>query len=71
MLPEKTIEGFETAPVGAALAVNPEASLTFSWDQAFARGTTVNGLRIPGSNLVGGTLRFGGSYIYMPGKLSI
>ncbi len=55
--------------LGAALAVNPEASLTFSWDQAFTRGTTVNGLRIPGSNLVGGTLRFGGSYIYMPGRI--
>jgi hypothetical protein len=26
-------------------------------------------VRIPGSNLVGGTLRFGGSYIYMPGKI--
>jgi len=55
--------------LGAALAVNPETSLTFSWDQAFTRGTTVNGLRIPGSNLVGGTLRVGGSYIYMPGKI--
>jgi hypothetical protein len=55
--------------LGAALAVNPETSLTFSWDQAFTRGTTVNGLRIPGSNLVGGTLRFGGSYIYMPGRI--
>ena len=55
--------------LGAALAVNPEASLTFSWDQSFTRGTTVNGLRIPGSNLVGGTLRFGGSYIYMPGRI--
>jgi hypothetical protein len=55
--------------LGAALAVNPEASLTFSWDQSFTRGTSVNGLRIPGSNLVGGTMRFGGSYIYMPGKI--
>ena len=55
--------------LGAALAVNPETSLTFSWDQAFTRGTTVNGVRIPGSNLVGGTLRVGGSYIYMPGKI--
>ena len=55
--------------LGAALAVNPETSLTFSWDQAFTRGTTVNGLRIPGSNLVGGTLRFGGSYVYMPGRI--
>jgi hypothetical protein len=55
--------------LGAALAVNPETSLTFSWDQAFTRGTTVNGVRIPGSNLVGGTLRVGGSYIYMPGNI--
>ena len=55
--------------LGGALAVNPETSLTVSWDQAFTRGTTVNGVRIPGSNLVGGTLRFGGSYIYMPGKI--
>ena len=55
--------------LGAALAVNPEASLTFSWDQTFTRGTTVNGVRIPGSYLIGGTLRVGGSYVYAPGKI--
>ena len=55
--------------LGAALAVNPETSLTFSWDQTFTRGTTVNGVRIPGSYLIGGTLRVGGSYIYAPGKI--
>jgi hypothetical protein len=29
----------------------------------------VNGVRIPGSYLVGGTLRLGASYIYSPGRI--
>jgi hypothetical protein len=55
--------------LGSVLAVNPETSLSVAWDQSFTRGTTVNGLRIPGSYQVGGTLRLGGSYIYSAGKI--
>lgn len=55
--------------LGSVLAVNPETSVSVAWDQTFTRGTTVNGLRIPGSYLVGGTLRLGGSYIYSAGKI--
>lgn len=55
--------------LGSVLAVNPETSLSVAWDQTFTRGTTVDGVRIPGSYMVGGTLRFGGSYIYAPGKI--
>jgi hypothetical protein len=55
--------------LGSVLAVNPETSLSVAWDQTFTRGTSVNGLRIPGSYLVGGTLRLGGSYIYSAGKI--
>ena len=54
--------------MGSILAVNPETSLTVAWDQSFTRGTDVDGLRIPGSYLVGGTFRLGASYIYAPGK---
>jgi Putative MetA-pathway of phenol degradation len=55
--------------LGSILAVNPEASLTMAWDQTFTHGTNVDGVRIPGSYLVGGTLRLGASYIYSPGKI--
>jgi hypothetical protein len=55
--------------LGSILAVNPETSLSVAWDQSYTHGTTVDGLRIPGSYLVGGTLRLGGSYIYSPGKI--
>lgn len=55
--------------LGSVLAVNPETSLTMAWDQTFTRGTSVEGLRIPGSYLVGGTLRLGTSYIYSPGRI--
>jgi hypothetical protein len=55
--------------LGSILAVNPETSLSVAWDQSFTRGITVDGLRIPGSYLVGGTLRLGGSYIYSPGRI--
>jgi hypothetical protein len=54
--------------LGSVLAVNPETSVSVAWDQTFTRGTTLNGSRIPGSFLVGGTLRLGGSYIYSPGR---
>ena len=55
--------------LGGVLAVNPETSLSVAWDQSFTRGLTVQDVRIPGSYLVGGTLRLGGSYIYSPGKI--
>jgi hypothetical protein len=54
--------------LGSILAVNPETSLSLGWDQSFTRGTTVDHIRIPGSYLVGGTLRLGASYVYAPGK---
>ncbi len=54
--------------LGSILAVNPDTSLSVAWDQSFTRGTNLNGQRIPGSYLVGGTLRLGASYIYAPGK---
>jgi hypothetical protein len=55
--------------LGSVLAVNPETSLSVAWDQSFTRGTAVNGLRIPGSYQIGGTLRLGGSYTYSPGRI--
>lgn len=55
--------------LGSILAVNPETSLTLAWDQSFTRGTNVDGVRIPGSYLVGGTLRLGGSYVYSAGRI--
>src|SRR5262249_6967424 len=54
--------------LGSIMAVNPETSLSVGWDQSFTRGTTVNGVKLPGSYLVGGTLRLGASYVYAPGK---
>jgi len=54
--------------LGSIMAVNPETSISVGWDQSFTRGTTVNGVKIPGSYLVGGTLRLGTSYVYAPGK---
>jgi hypothetical protein len=54
--------------LGSILAVNPEASLSLAWDQSYTRGTSVSGVPVPGSYLVGGTLRLGASYVYAPGK---
>jgi hypothetical protein len=70
---KKTLANFEPGDtagfqVGSILAVNPETSLSLGWDQSFTRGTTVNGVKIPGSYLVGGSLRLGASYVYAPGK---
>jgi Putative MetA-pathway of phenol degradation len=71
---EKILAHFEPGDtsgfqVGSILAVNPETSLTMAWDQTFTRGINVNGVPIPGSYLVGGTLRLGASYIYSPGRI--
>jgi hypothetical protein len=54
--------------IGSILALNPEVSMTLGWDQRFTRSTTLNGVDIPASYLVEGTLRLGTSYVYAPGK---
>jgi hypothetical protein len=55
--------------LGSILALNPELSMTVGWDQRFTRATQLNGVDIPASYLVEGTLRLGTSYMYAPGKL--
>src|ERR1700722_6243770 len=54
--------------LGSILALNPETSMTLGWDQRFTRVTQENGLDIPASYLVEGTLRLGTSYLYAPGR---
>ena len=54
--------------IGSILALNPETSMTFGWDQRFTRSTSLNGVAIPASYLVEGTLRLGMSYVYAPGR---
>jgi len=54
--------------LGSILALNPEVSLTVGWDQRFTRSTTLNGVDIPASYLVEGSLRLGTSYVYAPGR---
>jgi hypothetical protein len=55
--------------LGSILALNPEVSMTVGWDQRFTRSTTLNGVDLPSSSLVEGTLRLGTSYVYAPGKI--
>jgi hypothetical protein len=55
--------------LGSILALNPEVSTTVGWDQRFTRSTQLNGVDIPASYLVEGTLRLGTSYVYAPGKI--
>jgi hypothetical protein len=55
--------------LGSILALNPEVSMTVGWDQRFTRSTQLNGVDIPASSLVEGTLRLGTSYVYAPGKI--
>jgi hypothetical protein len=55
--------------IGSILALNPETSMTVSWDQRFTRSTQLNGTDIPASYLVEGSLRLGASYLYAPGKI--
>lgn len=43
--------------------------MTVGWDQRFTRSTQLNGVDIPASYLVEGTLRLGTSYVYAPGKI--
>jgi hypothetical protein len=54
--------------IGSILALNPETSLTIGWDQRFTRSTQLNGVDVPASYLVEGTLRLGTSYVYAPGR---
>ena len=54
--------------LGSILALNTETSMTLGWDQRFTRATELNGVTLPGSYLVEGTLRLGSSYLYAPGK---
>jgi hypothetical protein len=54
--------------LGSILALNPEVSMTVGWDQRFTRSTQLDGVDIPASYLVEGTLRLGTSYVYAPGK---
>ncbi len=55
--------------LGSILALNPDVSMTVGWDQRFTRSTQLNGVDIPASYLVEGTLRLGTSYVYAPGKI--
>jgi hypothetical protein len=54
--------------IGTILALNPEVSMTVGWDQRFTRASQLNGVDIPASYLVEGTLRLGTSYVYAPGR---
>ena len=54
--------------LGAALAVNPEASLNFALDQKFTRSTSLNSVSLPGTYLSTAVFRMGTSYIYARGR---
>jgi hypothetical protein len=54
--------------IGSILALNPETSMTVGWDQRFTRATTLNGVTVPASYLVEGSLRLGTTYLYAPGR---
>jgi hypothetical protein len=54
--------------VGTALAVNPEASLSFALDQRFTRSTSLDGVSLPGTYLSQAVFHVGTSYLYAPGK---
>jgi hypothetical protein len=62
---EGNAAGFQ---VGSILALNPETSMTMGWDQRFTRGTRINGIGLPSTSLVEGTLRLGMNYLYAPGR---
>jgi hypothetical protein len=63
---EGNATGFQ---LGSILALNPETSMTMGWDQRFTRGTRINGMGLPSSSLVEGTLRLGMSYLYASGRM--
>jgi hypothetical protein len=54
--------------LGSVLALNTETSVTVGWDQRFTQETKLNGIRLPASYLVEGSLRIGTSYMYAPGR---
>ena len=54
--------------LGSILALNPETSMTLGWDQRWTHTSQLNGVDIPSSSLVEGTLRLGTSYLYAPGR---
>ncbi len=54
--------------LGSVLAINPETSFIMGWDQRFTRATQLNGVDVPASYLVEGTLRLGTSYLIAPGR---
>jgi hypothetical protein len=54
--------------LGSILALNTETSLTLGWDQRFTQETKLDGMRLPASYLVEGSLRIGTSYMYAPGR---
>ncbi len=54
--------------LGTALAVNPEASLSFALDQRFTRSTSLDGVSLPGTYLSQAVFHVGTSYLYAPGK---
>jgi hypothetical protein len=62
---EGNAAGFQ---IGSILALNPETSMTMGWDQRFTQGTRVNGVGLPSTSLVEGTLRLGISYLYAPAR---
>ena len=54
--------------LGSVLAINPETSMTWGWDQRFTQVTKLNGAEVPASYLVEGTLRMGVSYLFAKGR---
>ncbi len=54
--------------LGSVLAINPDTSFIMGWDQRFTRATQLNGVDVPASYLVEGTLRLGTSYLIAPGR---
>lgn len=42
--------------------------MTFGWDQRFTASTSLNGVAIPASYLVEGSLHVGMTYVYAPGR---
>lgn len=54
--------------LGSVIALNPETSMTMGWDQRFTRVTQLNGVDVPASYLVEGSLRLGTSYVYAQGR---
>jgi hypothetical protein len=73
-LPEESVTGtFSPGDsfgfvLGSAMAVNPEASLSLSWDQRFVRRSSFADAPLPGTVLTEAGLRIGTSYVYAPSR---